>query len=184
MWPNLPFLLAASNAIPKPGGLVKWKMRLVKNVKLSLQLAEAMKIVRLTYLLPDVLCQSSPRPRLRHGRQAALLSRSNLTLNPCIFSFVLSLALLSHRLLLLICPTVPLPGVGFGLCRLPEIHFSVTHPKVLRSRAREQSSAKPRAPRSLTGLFALPSPLLNFLRLHLTSSYPLPLAQTKLPIPC
>ena len=35
MRPNLPFLLAASNAMLKPGGLLKWKERLVKDARLS-----------------------------------------------------------------------------------------------------------------------------------------------------
>ena len=33
MRPNLPFLTAASNAILKPGGLPRWKMRLVKDAR-------------------------------------------------------------------------------------------------------------------------------------------------------
>ena len=44
MKPNLPFLLVASNAILRPGGPLKWKKRLVKDVRLSLPLTEAMKI--------------------------------------------------------------------------------------------------------------------------------------------
>ena len=41
---------------------------------------KVMKIARLTSLLPDVPRLSSSRPRLRHGRRLALLSRPNLTL--------------------------------------------------------------------------------------------------------
>ena len=48
MWPNLPFLSAASNAILKPGDLQKWKVQLVKDAELSLALTEVMKIARLT----------------------------------------------------------------------------------------------------------------------------------------
>ena len=44
MKPNLPFLLVASNAILRPGGPLKWKKWLVKDVRLSLPLTEAMKI--------------------------------------------------------------------------------------------------------------------------------------------
>ena len=47
MWPNLPLLLAASNAIIKHGGLLKWKKRLVKDARLSLRLTEV-KIAKLT----------------------------------------------------------------------------------------------------------------------------------------
>ena len=65
---------------------------------------EAMKIIRLTSSLRDVLRLSSPR--LRHGRQLAFLSRPNLTLNLSTLFFVLSLALLPP---LLTSPTVLLP---------------------------------------------------------------------------
>ena len=44
----------------------------------SLPLTEVMKITRLTSPLPDELCLSSPRLKLRHGRRLALLSRPNL----------------------------------------------------------------------------------------------------------
>ena len=48
-------------------------MRLVKDARLSLPLTEVMKIARFTSPLLDAPRQSSPRPRLRHGRQFALL---------------------------------------------------------------------------------------------------------------
>ena len=57
-------------------------------------------------------------------------------------------------------------------------HFSVCQPE-----ATSLSSANPRAWRSLTRPFAFFSHSLNFLRLPSTSR-PLPLVQTKLPIPC
>ena len=65
-------------------------------------------------------------------------------------------------------------------------HFSVSQPKVLRSRARATylSSAEPRALSSLTRPFALLSLQLSFLRLPPAFPSPLPLAQTKLSIPC
>ena len=43
--------LAASNTLLKPGGLLRWKVRLVKNARLSLPLTEVMKTARLTSLL-------------------------------------------------------------------------------------------------------------------------------------
>ena len=52
-----------------------WKMRLVNDARLSLPLTKVMKIARLTTPLPDALRLSSPRPRLRHGRRLAVLSR-------------------------------------------------------------------------------------------------------------
>ena len=65
-------------------------------------------------------------------------------------------------------------------------HFSVSQPKALHSKAEATflSTAEPRAPWSLTHLFALLSLPLNFLQLPPTSPRPLPLAQTKLPVPC
>ena len=68
MWPNLPFLLATSNTILKPGGRLRLKMQVVKDARLLLPLTEVMKIARLISPLLDVPRQSSPRPRLRHGR--------------------------------------------------------------------------------------------------------------------
>ena len=58
-------------------------------------------------------------------------------------------------------------------------HFSVSQPK-----ATPLSSVEPRALWSLTRPFALLSLPLNFLRLPPTSPRPLPLVQTKVPIPC
>ena len=65
-------------------------------------------------------------------------------------------------------------------------HYSISQPKALRSRARSYLTELCRAtcPMSLTRPFALPSLQLNFLRLPPTSPHPLPLVQTKLPIPC
>ena len=105
---NLPFLPAASNALRKPGGLLKWKKQLVKDATLSL--TQVMKNARLTSPLPDELCQSSPRPRLRHGRRLVFLFHPNIALNLYTLLFALSLALLSYLSLLLISPTVLLPG--------------------------------------------------------------------------
>ena len=121
MQPNLPFLSAASNAILKPGGLLRWKVQLVKDARLLLPLTEVMKIASLTSPLLDTPRQSSPRLRLRHGRRLALLSHPNLTLNLYTLFFAISLALLPRVPPLLISLTVVLPGIGFGLCRLPEI---------------------------------------------------------------
>ena len=94
MRPNLPFLLAASNALLKHGGLLRRKKRLVKDVRLLLPLTEVMKIARLTSSLLDAPRQSLPRPRLRHGRRLAFLFHLGLTLNLCTVFFALSLALL------------------------------------------------------------------------------------------
>ena len=182
---NLPFLLAASNAILKPGGLLRWKMRLVKDARLLLPLTEVMKIARLTSSLPDAHRLSSPRPRLRHGRRLALLSRPNLTLNLYTLFFALSLALLPHLPPLLTSPTVSL--LGNRLWSLPltwDAPFlsPSQRPCVAEPEAIFPSSTEPRALRNLTRPPALPSLSLNFLRLPPTFPLPLPLTQTKLPI--
>ena len=108
-------LNAAKSSIPfgrikpilKPGGPLKWKIGLVKDVRLSLPLTEVMKIARLTSPLLNALCLSSPKPRLGHGKRLALFSRPNLTLNLYSHFFALLLALLTP---LLTSPTVPLSG--------------------------------------------------------------------------
>ena len=110
MRPNLPFFSVASNAILKPGGLLRWKVRLVKDVRLLLPLTEVMKIARLTSPLLDAPRQSMPRPRLRHGKRLALLFHLGLTLNLCTLFFAPSLALLPRLPSLLISPTALLPG--------------------------------------------------------------------------
>ena len=64
-------------------------------------------------------------------------------------------------------------------------HFSVSQPKALHSRARGYLTELRRATCPVESRpFALLSLLLNFLRLPPISPPPLPLAQTKLPIPC
>ena len=127
---------------------------------------------------------SSLRPRLRHGRRLALLFHLNLTLNLCTISFVLSLALLPS---LLTFPTVSLSGSRLRSSLItsdPTFLSSSQKPCVAEPEAIFLNSAEPRALQSLTRPFASPSPLLTFLQLPQTSSHPLALAQTKLPIPC
>ena len=131
MRPNLPFLLSTSNTILKPGGLLRWKVQLVKDARPLLPLTEVMKITRATFLRLNVPRESLPRPRLRHGRRLALLFYLNQTLNLFTLFFALSLALL---------PCLPPPlnsklffsqEISFGLRRLPEIsliHFSAKVP--------------------------------------------------------
>ena len=176
MRPNLPFLTAASNDILKPGGLLKWKKRLVKNARISLPLTEVMKIARLTSPLLGAPRQSSPRPRRRHGRRLALLSHLNLTLNLCTPSFVLSLALLPP---LLTSPTVPLPE---NRLRSSPITCDPTFP--FPSQGYFSELCRHTCPVESHTSFCSPSPPPNFLWLPLTYLRPLPLAQTKLPIPC
>ena len=134
----------------------------------------------------DTLRLSSPRPRprLKHGRRLALLSRPNLTLNLYTLFFAQLLALLPPFLTF---PTVPLPANWlWSLLITRDLTFlSLSQrPCVVEPEATFPNSAKPRTQRSLTCPSAHPFPPLNFLRLRPTSLSPLPLAQTKLPIPC
>ena len=189
MRPNLPFLSAASNALLKPGGLLRWNKWLVKDAGLSLLLTEVMKIARLTSPLLDVPRQSLPRPRLRlrHGRRPALPFHLNLILNLCTLFFALSLALLPRLPPLLTFLTVLLPGNRLRFMPLTcdlTFPFLSQRPCVAEPEATSLSSAEPRALWSFTRPFALLSLPLNFLRLPPTSPHPLPLVQTKLPIPC
>ena len=162
-------------------------MRLVKDVRLSLPLTKVMKIARLTSPLLDAPGQSSPRPRLRHGRRLVLLFHPNQTPKPYTLFFALSLALLSRLPPLLISPTVHFPGNRLRSMPLTQdltFPFLSQRPCVAEPEATSLSSAEPRARRSLTLPSALLSPPLNFLWLPPTSPPPLPLAQTKLPILC
>ena len=158
-------LNAAKSSIPfgrikallKPGGLMRWKKRLVKNARLLLPLTEVMKIDRLTSPLLDAPRQSSPRPRLRHGRRFAFLFHLNLTLNLCTL-FALSLALLPRLPPFLTFPTVLLPGNQLWFMPLtcdPTFPFLNQRLCVAEPEATFLSSAEPRAPWSLTRPFAL-----------------------------
>ena len=185
MRPNLPFLSAASNALLKPGDLLRWKVRLVKDARLLLPLTEVMKIDRLTPPLLDAPRLSSPR--LRHGRQLALLFHLNLTLNLCTLSFALSPALLPRLPPLPTSPTVLLTGNRLQSMPLtcdPTFPFLSQRPFVAEPEATSLSSAEPPALWSLTRPFALLSLSLNFMQQLPTSPRPLPLVQTKLPILC
>ena len=133
MRPNLPFLSVASNALLKPGGLLRWNKRLVKDARLSLPLTEVMKIARLTFLLLDAPRQSSPTPRLRHGRRLALLFHPKT-----VYSLLRSIAGSSSS---------SSSSLNFPNCSSPResasvyaaylrSHFSISQPKALRSRAR------------------------------------------------
>ena len=103
-------LSVASNAILKPGGLLRWKVRLVKDARLSLPLTEMIKIARLTFPFLDAPRQSSPRPRLMHGKRLALFFHPNQTRKLYTLFSAISLALFPRLLPLLTFLTVLLPG--------------------------------------------------------------------------
>ena len=131
MWPNFPFLSTASNAILKPGSPLKWKMRLVKDVRLSLPLTEVIKIARLTYSLPDALHLSLPKTR-----QTTCSSLSPKFNPKSVYSLLRSIASSSSS-----------SSSNFPNCSSPResasvfadylrFHFSIFQPKALHSRAR------------------------------------------------
>ena len=162
-------------------------MRLVKDARLLLPLTEVMKIGRLTSLLLNAPRQSLPRPRLRHGRQLAILFHLGLTLNLYTLLFAISLALLPRLLPLLTSQTVLLPG---NRLRFMPLTCDLTFPSLSQTpcaaepKATSLSSAEPCALWSLTLPFALLSLPRNFMWLPPILPHPLPLVQTKLPIPC
>ena len=135
MRPNLPFLSAASNALLKRGGLLRWKKQLVKDARLLLLLTEVIKIARLTSPLLDAPRQSSPRPRLRHGRRLALLFHLNL--------YTLSFAGSSSSSNFPNCSS-PRESASVYAAYL-RFHFFISQPKALRSRARGYLSELRRA---------------------------------------
>ena len=148
MQPSLPFFSAASNALLKPGGLLRWKERLVNDAKLLLPPTEVMKIARLASPLLNTPCQSSPRPKLRHGRRLALFFQLNLALNLYTLFFALSLALLPCLPPLLTSPTVLLPGNrrrSMPLTCDPTFPFLSQRHCVAEPKATSLSSAEPHA---------------------------------------
>ena len=148
----------------------------MKDTRLSLPLTEVMKIARLTSLFLNVPRQSSPRPRLKHGRRLALF-HLNLTLNLCtvLCSIAGSSSSSSSSSNFPNCSSLRESASIYATYL--RSHFSVSQPEAI-----SLSSAKPCTPWSLTCLFALLSLPLNFLWLPPTSPHSLPLAQTKLPI--
>ena len=162
-------------------------MRLVKDARLLLPLTEVMKTARLTSPLLNAPRQSSPRPRLSHGRRLALLFHLSLTLNLYILFFALPLVLLPRLPPLLTFPTVLLQGNRLRSMPLTcnsTFPFLSQRPCVAKPEATFLSSSEPRDRWSHTRPFALLSLSLNFLRLPPSSPPPPPLVQTKLPIPC
>ena len=143
--------------------------------KAFLPLIEAMKIVRLTYLLPDMPHLSLPQPRLRHGRRLAHLFLLHLTVAGSSSS--------SSSPNFLNCYSSRESASVFA--DYLRSHFSVFQSKALSSRVRRYLSKVRRAtcPDESHSSFCFPSSLLNFLQLPQISPRPLPLAQTKLPIP-
>ena len=187
MLPILPFLFATSNANLKPDGPLKWMKRLVKDVRLLPPLTEVMKIVKLTSLLAHMPRLSSPRPKLRHGRRLAVLSRPNLTLKS-VYSLLRYVAHSSSS---------SSSSSEFPNCSSPrelalvfadylKSHFSVSQPKTLHSRARGYLSELCRATRPVESHSSFCSPF-SAAEFRATASNLFSSTATvpdKLPIPC
>ena len=118
------------------------------------------------------------------GNMLFSLSLLNLTLNLCIVSFVLSLALRPHLPPSPATPIVPLPGSWlWSLPTTSDLTFlSLSQrPCVAEPETTFPSFAESRALRSHIPLSLPPSPPLNLSPLPQTSPRPLLLVQTKLP---
>ena len=135
MQPNFPFLSAASNALLKPGGLLGWNQRLVKDARPSLPLTEAMKIGRLS---------SS-----RRASSVIAKAKAEAWQTTCFFLLPKSKPKSVYFLLRSIAgsPSSSSSSPNFPNCSFPResasvyaaylrSHFSVSQPKTLRSRAR------------------------------------------------
>ena len=131
MLPNLPFLSAASNAILKPGGLLRWKKRLVKDARLSLPLTED----RQAYISASRRASSVTAKAKAEAWQTACSSLSPRSNPKSVHSFLRYIAGSSSS------------SPNFPNCSSPResasvyaaylrSHFSVSQPKALRSRAR------------------------------------------------
>ena len=184
MRPNFPFLSAASNAILKLGGLLKWRMQSLNDARLSLPLTEVMKIVSLTSPLTDTLRLTSSKPRLRHGRRlcSSLSAKSNSKSVHSLLHFVAGSSSSSPNF-----PNCFSPGESASVfANYLRSYFSVSQQKTQRSRARGYLSELRRAtcPEESHSSFCYSFSPLNFFRLPPIYPPPLPLAQTKLPIPC
>ena len=130
----------------------------MKDARLSLPLTEVMMVARLTSLFLDAPRQSSPRPRLKHGRRLAFLFHPNQTQKLYTLFFALSLASLPRLPPPLIFLTVLLPG---NRLRSLSLTCDLTFPFLSQRLCLAEpeaiflSSAEPRAQRSLTRPSAL-----------------------------
>ena len=138
MLPNLPFLSAASNNILKPGGLLRWNKRLVKDARLLLPLTEVMKIARLTYISTSRRASSVIAKAKTEAWQTTCSSLSPRSNPKSAYSLLCSIAG---------SPSSSSPSPNFPNCSSAResasvyaaylrSHFSVSQPKALRSRAR------------------------------------------------
>ena len=154
--------------IQKPGGLLRWKVRLGKDLRLSLPLTEVMKIAKAKAEAWPTTCSSlSPKSNLESVHSLCSIAGSS-----------------SSSPNFLNCSS-PRESASIYAAYL-RFNFSISQPNpcVAEPETTSLSSAESRALRSLIHLFALPFLPLNFLQLPPTFPRPLPLVQTNWPIPC
>ena len=133
---NFQFLSAASNALLKPGGLLRWKVRLVKDARLSLPLTEVMKIG--AYIFAS-----------RRALSVIAKAKAEAWQTTCSSLLPRSIPKSVHSLLRSIAgsPSSSSSSPNFPNCSSPresasvyatylQFHFFVSQPKTLRSRAR------------------------------------------------
>ena len=174
MQSNFPFFSATSNALLKLSGLLRWKVRLAKDVRLSLPLKSDED--RQAYISASRRASSViVKAEAWQTTCSSLSPKSNLK---SVHSLLRSIAGSSSS-----SPNFPncssLRKTASVYAAYLRSHFPISQPK-----ATSLSSAVPRALCNLTRPFALLSLSLNLLRLPPIFPPPPPLAQTKLPIPC
>ena len=134
-------------------------MWLVKDERLSLPLTEVMKIARLTSLLLDAPRQSSPRPRLRHGRRLALLIHPNQTEKLCTLLFRSVAGSPSSSSFSPTFPNCSFPRESASVyATYLRSHFFVSQPKALCSKARGYLTELRRVTRPVESHSSLCSP--------------------------
>ena len=166
MRPNLPFLSAALNALLKPGGLLRWNKRLVKDAK-AFAAAHRSDEDRQTYISASRRASSVIAKAKTEAWQTTCSSLSPKSNPKSVHSLLRSIAG---------SPSSSSFSPNFPNCSSPResasvyaaylrSHFSVSQPKALRSRARNYLSELRRAtcPEESHSSFCSPFSLAEFL---------------------
>ena len=184
MRPNLPFLSAVSNVILNPGGLLR-KEEAVSERCQAFAAAHRSDEDRQASIFTSRRASSVIAKAKAEAWQTTCSSLSPKSNPKCVYSLLRSIA------------GSPSSSPNFPNCSSPResalvyaayprsfFPFLSQRPCVAKTKVIILSSAKPCALRSLTCSSALHSLPLNFMRLPPPFARVLPLAQTKLPIPC
>ena len=135
MRPNLPFLLAASNALLRLGDLLRWKKQLVKDAKLSLPLTDEDRQAYISASPCDSSVIAKAKAEAWQTTCFSLSPKSNPKAVYSLFHYTTG------------SPSSSSLSPNFPNCSSPResasvhaaylrSHFSVSQPKALRSRAR------------------------------------------------